>query len=848
MDLNVLDNVLASLHSYSLAEALMELLVNSRYENSPHRQVFIAQWPLLLRNLVHHPLLRHSTEHFAFASVTNKLTSEVSCLVDKESGWHISARNAHADQLKNFDIDTMSSRMQEQAPTLSALLGVLLDGSYVRTPGRVQYAESKKTSDDPSVTAAGLESDEEDEYWLETSTEMEELGDNPGGVGGSNSSNARTRAEQLKKRHAMAMKRKVALLAIRRVVIMSIIAFSTNQKCNALAAAMGMFFHSANTPELVVEVFAHAGLSVSTTTIHNMITSLSKSANEEVRKLAKTKVFALAYDNFDMDFKSWSSTIEKPGDTLKHATSALIFPLAHGVAPEDLRHCASLWRTSPLNPGIPHEQKRVTSAWKHLFTPPDADRARQRREILAWHFRNALVTHNKAFEQFQSNLGMPETILQIPVTKTTHIPCRAMDIDQSTVDGQAEILESLFTQANIGDPSDVSGVEDISDYVVLVHGDLGTGERLHGSQDSRSIERTPVRGLRNPLFVMGLFHLQMAAADAIWRMFIKPKSQRTEPNCLYQQACKIRPHDSGRIGSQPGFRLMHDLILQCASARILDVWRVAINKLSHSSLESFADSSSWSDIVELSHDLVKGYLDQPLRGDQEFRNNTLILGRLLDYVELTHAMKHGDIGRVEATFLKWVFIFKSVGKHKYASQLIKTMNDLRFVYPARLARAIRLNWLCNPTGRPDGFRAIDWLVELMNLYIKVVYGSSGYTRTFQLILKQSPLIEVFRHLHRTMQDSFHLPHRSVRHAPQSQENTLQALCALLCANKAYEFEDNRKSYELTDHVHEGIYKLQSSATIVTMAEKSGSEGESVFTDDAEKDDEAEVEIDDLEAE
>ena len=107
--------------------------------------------------------------------------------------------------------------------------------------------------------------------------------------------------------------------------------FSMNQKCNALATAMGFFFHSTNTPELVVEVFAHAGLSVSTTTIHNMVNSLSKSSNDEIRKLAKTKVFAFAYDNFDMDFKSWSSTIEKPGDTLKHATSALVFPLAHGL-------------------------------------------------------------------------------------------------------------------------------------------------------------------------------------------------------------------------------------------------------------------------------------------------------------------------------------------------------------------------------------------------------------------------------------------------------------------------------------------------------------------------------------
>lgn len=30
-----------------------------------------------------------------------------------------------------------------------------------------------------------------------------------------------------------------------------------------------------------------------------------------------------------------------------------------------------------------------------------------------------------------------------------------------------------------------------------------------------------------------------------------------------------------------------------------------------------------------------------------------------------------------------------------------------------------MNWLCNPTGKEDKFRAIDWLVEMNNLYTKV---------------------------------------------------------------------------------------------------------------------------------
>lgn len=33
-------------------------------------------------------------------------------------------------------------------------------------------------------------------------------------------------------------------------------------------------------------------------------------------------------------------------------------------------------------------------------------------------------------------------------------------------------------------------------------------------------------------------------------------------------------------------------------------------------------------------------------------------------------------------------------------------------------RAIRMNILCNPTGKKNQFRAIDWWVEHNNLYIK----------------------------------------------------------------------------------------------------------------------------------
>ena len=127
---------------------------------------------------------------------------------------------------------------------------------------------------------------------------------------------------------------------------------STNQKCNSLACIIGLFCHSTSAPELIVEMLAHAGLSTSLTAIHNKVNSLSRKAHEQLKTLSHTQLASFVYDNFDMDFKSWQPTVEKPGSTLTHATAAFAFPLAHGVVPDDLKCSAMLWETDPRNPNV----------------------------------------------------------------------------------------------------------------------------------------------------------------------------------------------------------------------------------------------------------------------------------------------------------------------------------------------------------------------------------------------------------------------------------------------------------------------------------------------------------------
>ncbi|KAI9429178.1 hypothetical protein H4582DRAFT_1817251, partial [Lactarius indigo] len=60
---------------------------------------------------------------------------------------------------------------------------------------------------------------------------------------------------------------------------------------------------------------------------------------------------------------------------------------------------------------------------------------------------------------------------------------------------------------------------------------------------------------------------------------------------------------------------------------------------------------------------------------------------------------------------------------------------------------VHMNLLCKPTGKPNAFCPVDWLVEWNNLYTKAIYLGSGPNNTIEYIYKQLPLIEVFRSCH-----------------------------------------------------------------------------------------------------
>ncbi|CDO69126.1 hypothetical protein BN946_scf185042.g28 [Trametes cinnabarina] len=285
---------------------------------------------------------------------------------------------------------------------------------------------------------------------------------------------------------------------------------------------------------------------------------------------------------------------------------------------------------------------------------------------------------------------------------------------------------------------------------------------------------------------------------------------------------EIRPKETGKIASKPGFRRMHEVIKHIGVASRLDCWREETKKVHHvDTLEDWASRKPlWASIEALAANLVQGYVAdmhlpemhtqrEDLR-DKQWENTLLCEQYFLLYEEMSYAMNAGDIGRVETCFMPWVFIFRGCGKHKYVSQMIKFLHNVHRVYPPQLKRAIRMNILCNPMGKRHQFRAIDWWVEHNNLYIKRIYSGAFSNRTKRRILKQAALVEVYKKVRISFKGMFALNHRTYRHLAPKMERTLKKLRTYVETHEVHVVKRARSTKHLVPDVAElGVNKLLS---------------------------------------
>ncbi|KAJ6607144.1 hypothetical protein B0H10DRAFT_2307406 [Mycena sp. CBHHK59/15] len=314
-------------------------------------------------------------------------------------------------------------------------------------------------------------------------------------------------------------------------------------------------------------------------------------------------------------------------------------------------------------------------------------------------------------------------------------------------------------------------------YVVSFHGDLGTGERIMSLLQRRSIESTPWLRYQFVIYVM----------------------------------------ETGKIGSDPGFRRMHEVITHEGVALRLDAWRVEVLRRNPAwtSLEAFAASKpSFELLEEISNYLASHYVtgaedlniyevhQKPAdeRNQQQHENILQIHQYFPLYEEMSWSMNYGDIGQIETCFPPWIYIFKATGKHKYAAHMVKFMTDVHFVYPPPLRHAVRYNIVTNPDGKVGKFRGIH---DFLTLTV-----AAGPITQKKRVIQESALIQVYRQCCRNIQRNFHLTSLTSHHAPPNMEKTYKKMARYLQEHGPNDHRPGRKTaYIIPDVINQGQAKM-----------------------------------------
>ncbi|KAG2362561.1 hypothetical protein BDR07DRAFT_1484640 [Suillus spraguei] len=198
--------------------------------------------------------------------------------------------------------------------------------------------------------------------------------------------------------------------------------------------------------------------------------------------------------------------------------------------------------------------------------------------------------------------------------------------------------------------------------------------------------------------------------------------------------------------------------------------------------------------------------------DIQFENSLLMNKYFMLYKELSYAMNRGDIGRTETCMVAWIPILKATGKHKYATHMSNFLINVHFVYLPGLRQAIRYHILVNPTGKEMSWQAVDWCIELNNLFTKVKNGGKGPNHTVEHILLESQLVQAYQNAQTMIQKNFLLVHLTLKHARPNMRKSFELLSIQLAKESPHIPSPGRKSqFLIADLIDKGREMMEKAA-------------------------------------
>ncbi|CDO77825.1 hypothetical protein BN946_scf184689.g3 [Trametes cinnabarina] len=493
---------------------------------------------------------------------------------------------------------------------------------------------------------------------------------------------------------------------------------------------------------------------------------LSESLMSGAQRKAQTHLLASVYDNINMVFKVAEQVLGCK-DALQNGTCVTAFEL-YGASLDHMRTAdivESLAKAPPLSLDdvllSPEENTLMTQCLEHTV------------------LRITVTFGGDRFARFRNEVEatIPATRDQIPLHKTNIHPLPAMNIDESSTTGNANVLCKIYKALKL----DMDSPE-FTKYIKIVSGDQLSISRIRSLIQNRVGHETLGRSFLWAVCMPGLFHYKMAATHGLLEAHFGSSSQRDPGSLAFHNTVLDRKPIV--LTSLPPFRTTRDLIFISLYARVL---HCLLQVSGCSDLDEYAAKVTFPELCDHAKDIVAKYasarLAQDLReqrkeerqsweaaqmdideegpgptliggegsfmpkaGDMVFENAVLFMRDALTLREFTDAVKAGDSGRVVNVLKLWTLSFRGSGRSKYAHKMLHLIHNLTHVWPAPLRQIILNNWLVNPTGKANAWVEVDLMQEHLNFWIKNIYQAHGSNASWEWLVAISPCVDILRQL------------------------------------------------------------------------------------------------------
>ncbi|KAH9836596.1 uncharacterized protein C8Q71DRAFT_707708 [Rhodofomes roseus] len=530
-----------------------------------------------------------------------------------------------------------------------------------------------------------------------------------------------------------------------------------------------------------------------------LLRRLSEACRSSARAQVRIHELGHVYDNINWILNAPEQTMGHKS-SVESGTCATVFPLFQ-APPADMKTVDFL---NAFTNAPPLSREDV------LLTPAETD---QLDSFLEHALLRVIVSHGgDGFTRFCEEVDhlQPKTPDRIALHKTDVYPLRAMNIEEATVKGNAEVLQAMFTELG----HDLSSPA-FTETVKVVFGDQLSVARVRSVINNRAGHDSFSNSYLFTAFAPGFFHYQMAAAHGLLEThWGSPSLGLHDPASLvwHNTVLDRKPFI---LSNRPPYRIGRDLIFHSLYGRIIHClelvsgcedleeysYAVTLGDLKQhvqQIMDRFVNPAAVSTLRSArAREVLHNSLDDPgepmpklTQGDMVYENACLFLRDALVLREMNDSIKAGDSGRLVIVLKVLALSYRGSGRTKYAQELLFLIHNLTHVWPKPLKYIIMKNWLVNTTGKANHWLPVDLLQEHNNLWTKTIYSAQGSGASWDWLEMISPCINVLRHLVTNMNDALG-SRQGTKHAAPNIARDIEALRSSLAEARVYEIQPGR---------------------------------------------------------